>query len=202
MRCDGKDLLAGPHPHDNAGSTKQRCGSRQQSMKVRVGLDATDVLVLKCGAETSINPERRLVAPDDIRGLPEIARLSDSDLAESLEVLGHSQLTLTKVIGQGLASIYAVRLTTIGFEQYASAFINDYREVKYAVADRLVNTGDRDNYAIAEAISSKPLVVEYIFEYLERVEGALRQSQEVGKIRRVTKVDAKLKRILSTRQFG
>jgi hypothetical protein len=115
---------------------------------------------------------------------------------ESLEVLeGRGFIDVVRTFGRGIEGMSAFFLTTLGFAEFARAFLPDYNATVTAVAAQLVNNGGGDDRSIATELHQPRALIENIID-LFVAQGLLRATKTTGPSTFVHWVSPDLRRAL------
>lgn len=99
----------------------------------------------------------------ELRTQPELAALTEEELIESAEILAQKDAIVFEKLGPALGWL---RLTLPGFQQYAEAFVPDYKESVARIAGLLINEDTATNRELA-ARTGKPLAfVNFVLDVL------------------------------------
>ncbi len=156
------------------------------------GLTRIDDLVLREIARLQIE-ENGNVGFDWLRAEPNLAELPESELRESLEILGQKYLIeITPALG---VPILYVTLTDHGFQQFAAAHDPEYKELIARIAALLVNEGIRGSEEIANRVKRPIAFVNFVFRIFEG-DGHILLSKEMGWDLKICQISPSLKRSL------
>jgi DNA-binding MarR family transcriptional regulator len=97
--------------------------------------------------------------------LAEVPALSQSGVAESVEILEEQGYLLVDAPGDGNLM---VQLTTEGFARCAEVFESDYPARLRALSALLVNEGIDDNTVLAQRLGEKQAFVNFMLDVLEK----------------------------------
>jgi pyrimidine deaminase RibD-like protein len=161
-------------------------------------LEGTDLRILKAACDEAIRTGAKgnpFIYRKDLEPLSELAGISPEEFDESLQILNSEHY----IEPSGRGSITVFRITVIGFEVYAQAFIGNYKGIVKSVISRIVDNGDRTNKVIAEALHHPLMIVNHILDVLEQ-DNKLTQKKTLnseGNFEIVT-VSPQLKRMLKS----
>lgn len=159
------------------------------------GLNNLDSLVLKLACEHAlltgngfIDPAKVYLQNDGNFVIPK------SELIDSMEILDQqSQIRISRAISGGP---HPFRITTYGFDAYATACVPNYQGIVKEVVSALVNKKLSDNRGIASELGQPRMLIDHIFDLLES-NGHLKQSKEIGGGCHVYNLSPALKRSLN-----
>lgn len=183
--------------HDNRNPSDPGEKPRYTETVALPGLYSTDTLVLQQAGDMALDSDGDLVNSREI-----LSRLSDAGVTEqayldSLDVLEeHWCVKVHRTLGAGIDGASSFSLTTLGFEEYAKAFIEGYDAVLTKVAVELVNTERRTDRQIASETGVPRVVVEHVFDVLES-QGLVKVSKMTGPNSHVHYISPQLGRMLS-----
>lgn len=158
------------------------------------GYTKTDSLVLKMAAEIGIAENSLYAETEAILAETSKVGVAEESAWESLEVLDQDGLIeLGRVLG---APPPFLRLTALGVERYAKAYLPEYEQLKTQVVSCIVNKEMDDASEIATTLGAAVALVEHVFVLLE-MNGYVKISEELGGPRQIYDVSPKLKRALA-----
>lgn len=158
------------------------------------GLAKIDNLVLKTSCENALENGHDLIDGPDLLIASSLEGTPEQELSDSIDVLEQSGLLdVSRHLGGGLPHF---RITTYGFQQYATAYMAGYKEKIQDVAIAVVNHGLHDNESIATKLEQPQYLVDHALMVLESQQ-YLKLSQSVGGHIHVFNVSATLRRALS-----
>ncbi len=124
-----------------------------------------DSMVLKLIGESAIENDT-IIVTDDLARHAEAQDISYQEYRESLEVLdANHYIELHRTIGE---QIIDFSFTYYGFEQYAKAFVSDYKSIEKEVIAQIVNHNQTGQESIASSINQPINLVRHILISLNR----------------------------------
>lgn len=158
------------------------------------GLAPLDARVLAVLGERVLQQGHVHVDGDELAALPPLAGLPAGEIADALAVLADAALVvLDHAGGPGLP---LVRVTTLGFQQYASAHLPGYDDMLRALSGAIVNEGLDTNEALAARLALPRVLVDHALEVLEG-DGLLRVQRYGGGLADIHDVSVRLRRSLA-----
>jgi hypothetical protein len=168
------------------GQPPQRLAQTQPDLP---SLTATDQQVLSEIYRATLDSDVAMLS--ELRQIPALSSLSESDLTDSAEVLekqGYLKL-------EGLGSDLAMRLTTDGFRRYAEAAIADYEPTLDQLAGLLVNEGVFENIELAKRLALPQRYVNLMLDVLADADAIVLSKYGSG-VWEIVRVTPSLKRSL------
>jgi TIR domain len=97
----------------------------------------------------------------ELRADESLKDISDDDLQESLFILAQKNVIHLEQLGDGAGW---ASLTLSGFQQYADAFIGDYKESLAKIGAMLINENVADNHELAKRTGKPQAFVNYVLD--------------------------------------
>ncbi len=160
------------------------------------GHTKTDSIVLKLACEKGLAQDS-MFAVDTPYLIEETQKIdiSEETTWESIEVLDQDGLVeLQRVLG---GPPPYMKITPLGLENFAKAYIADYEEMKSQVVSCVVNNDMDDASSISAKLGKPVSLVEHVFFLLES-NGYVKIIQEMGSRQQIYNVSQKLKRLLQS----
>ena len=149
-------------------SEKPPLGERPERFAVEdpklPGNTRTDELVLSAIYGYEVEQQKGALEFDALRATPELAQAPKDALRASLEILKSSGLIDLEYPGGD--ALFA-RLTLAGFQQFAAAYVPDYKESLAKVGALLLNEDEFENASIATRLGRPVTFVNFLLDLLE-----------------------------------
>lgn len=159
------------------------------------GLSNLDGLILKLSCEDALSTGKVMRYPGQIFFKEGQSIIPEQELKDSLEILDrHGYISLIRTIAPGF---FAFQITTFGFDAYANACIADYQTIVNSVVSALVNKQLNSNFAIAEELNQKVLLINHILDVLES-NGHLKQAKTLDGTQMIFNMSPALRRSLNS----
>jgi len=159
-------------------------------------LSLTESLVFKTMFEAILASNRRLIQISELENRLEALGVNKSIVQECLAILTVDKLIETKRLENGY--IFSIKPTTKGFEQYADAYLPEYKNARIDVAAMLINSGRGVSHEIAQALDISPIIVHYIMEEFAEKKLLLLKTMESG-VAIAMNISPAMKRVVESR---
>ena len=156
------------------------------------GISKIDTMVFKSICDLSLEKDIDWISTDELK--PQLSNLgiSEDNLYESLDILaGIYYLEGERYIGS--EGIQLIKITTQGFEQYATAFLPGFSDLVSKALISIVNNGIEDNEKLAAHLSKSRILIDYILDILNN-RGLIKQVKTIGGGVYITEITAQGKR--------
>jgi len=162
------------------------------------GLTKADNLVLKESCDFVIQNNDFLVNPDVVFGDGGTLGFSRGEIKDCIEILeSHGYLDVSRYLGRkGDSYSCHYRVTTVGFESYARAYIDGYEAIIDKVVSAIVNENITSNNNLASKVGESIIVVNHILNVLES-DGHVKLIKQIGGVVQIYHVAASLRRTLA-----
>lgn len=158
------------------------------------GLNKIDSQVLKLACDHVIKSQSELIDPSDAYMLKGEFLVPETELVDSMEILDQQgYISILRTLGGGLSHF---RVTTYGFDRYATTCIANYQEIIRNVVSAIVNKRLTDNIALEAEINQPRILIDHILDVLES-NSHLKQSKSLGGMCHIYNVSPSLKRALN-----
>ena len=146
-------------------SDKPSLGEVPASVSLKIneiyGLNKIDNIVFTEACNFMMNNMTNSVSVTDIEQQLKSKKISDEDIAESLDVLDkQNYIKASRVIGK--LEIPFFTITTFGFDEYAKANINDYSSIIDNISLKIINESLTDNISIEKMLSYSRILIDNI----------------------------------------
>lgn len=159
------------------------------------GLNNIDSVVLKLACDHALATGGDFVDPMTVYCTEGKFVVPETELRDSMAMLEqHHHIKISHTIGGRLDHF---RITTYGFDAYATTCIPNYQGIIKGVVSALVNKQLTDNLSIASELSQPRLLVDHILDVLES-NGHLKQSKSIGERQHVYSISPSLRRSLQS----
>jgi hypothetical protein len=154
-------------------------------------LNDIDNAVLNLACKELLRKDSDLLTADMISGAANSLGITNSQLVESIEVLGaHNIFKISSRIGAGHGPF---RIMDYGLEQYARIHVPNYDQVVRDVALQVLNQGKNNSGDIAGALQLPPQLVNHILRAFGE-QGFCKVSRQVGTLVVIFDVSALMRR--------
>ena len=162
------------------------------------GMNSVDSLVLKRAAEYDLKNNSHIVEPEDIFADLSTLGLTKQQILDSIEVLDAGGVfDASRYVGGGPDRYGChIRVTSLGFEKYCSAELENYEQLKSQCAGLIVNEGVHDNQALADRMGVQLRLIEHLLDVFESND-VISTSKYLGGNIAIHSVHAKFRRLLS-----
>ena len=162
------------------------------------GMNSVDSLVLKRAAEYDLKNNSHIVEPEDIFADLSTLGLTKQQILDSIEVLDAGGVfDASRYVGGGPDRYGChIRVTSLGFEKYCSAELENYEQLKSQCAGLIVNEGVHDNQALADRMGVQLRLIEHLLDVFESND-LISTSKYLGGNIAIHSVHAKFRRLLS-----
>lgn len=158
------------------------------------GLAPLDTRVLTALGDCVLRQGHDYVDGDELAALPLLAGLPAGEITDALAMLADAALIVPD--HHGGPGLPLVRVTTLGFQQYAKANVPGYDAMLRALAGAIVNEGLDTNEALAVHLAQPRVLVDHALEVLEG-DGLLRVQRYGGGLADIHDVSVRLRRSLA-----
>ena len=166
---------------------------REKTIKIH-NLTKTDNLILKISCEDEIENDTGIIEPNILFGSNNFYEIPKNELIESLEVLNkYGFIELSRHLGPGP---YHYRITLFGMNEYAKAYIKDFKDIIDRVCFSIVNKELHDNVSISEELSKPMRLINHILELLEN-NNYFKITESLGNPKHIYNISPTLRRDLS-----
>jgi hypothetical protein len=158
------------------------------------GLAPLDARVMAALGDCVLRQGHEHVDGDELAALPQLAGLPAGEIADALAVLADAALIVPD--HHGGPGLPLVRVTTLGLQQYAKAYLPGYDALLRALAGAIVNEGLDTNEALAARLAQPRVLVDHALEVLE-ADGLLRVQRYGSGLADIHDVSVRLRRSLA-----
>lgn len=156
------------------------------------GLHKIDTIVFTLACQNVLSKVDKSVNVSDIYNDLKAQEISDEDIFESLEVLdSKGYIKATKVMGD---SIPFFTISTFGFEQFAHANIDNYKEKINDICIKLINHSLKNNTDVADMTKYPMALVNHVFDLLEN-KNLINMVKVMSGVYIITNISPELKRM-------
>jgi len=122
-----------------------------------------DERVLRAVAHNEVDLCEGPIWFEELHAQPELAALTEEELAESVEILAQKQVIVFERLGNGGGWL---SLTLPGFQQYAEAFVPDYKEAVAQIGGLLINEEAATNNELVARTGRTRIFVNNVLDVL------------------------------------
>ncbi len=158
------------------------------------GLTHVDSFVLQTSCESALDSGNVWLNPGKLFLVDGNPTVPEDELRDALHILDQQgYIELLRTLSSGFSQY---KVTAYGLETYARDCITGYDQKVVAVASSLINDELGDNFAIAQKLNERQLLVDHILDMFES-HGHIRHAKMIGGMIRVFSVSPSLKRALA-----
>jgi hypothetical protein len=130
-------------------------------------LTKVDCLVLKLGCEEANRKGHGLIDADTALKAAKSLGISEDECFESLQILDHRVYVSLSYSHNTDNKFHHFRVTPIGYEEYATSYVDGYDSIVRSVALQILNTDQKNSRDISETLKLPIMMVNHIIQRFE-----------------------------------